>query len=423
MSRPRKALWESHDRSVYVKQHADGFLVVTTGEARRESYRVRLDDAMELARSIAAAPSAGADMTFFELALDYYAHGLPVWDRTTDQVAMSPDTLEDRKARTRNHYADVGNLPLSELPRHFIGDAVNKIRSRQGGKSKSLQDKVRLEGLAIVRWGVANGLLPPGHDYVGPLRLVKKQKINDTQLVGRHRRPLPSHRTVHQMARAAAVHTGKGYMRLFFWLLAYLGPREGDLCALEVGEVTVDTRVRVHFTKKVVWRTGKGTIVEHYTKGYEHRSVVVPRILERPLLARVEEVRAAGGTVLFARWSRRLPYSPYIDYSALKEVFVRCGAEVGWAVVSWSTPARHTGADGRIRTYKPRAQSLEFTIHDLRAFAASAMYEARRGISLRGMGMSLQATARQLGDNPETVKRHYLGIIEGNSVILDREVP
>lgn len=42
---------------------------------------------------------------------------------------------------------------------------------------------------------------------------------------------------------------------------------------------------------------------------------------------------------------------------------------------------------------------------------------------LRGMGMSVHAIARQLGDIPETVKRHYLGIIEGSDEIFDREVP
>ena len=53
------------------------------------------------------------------------------------------------------------------------------------------------------------------------------------------------------------------------------------------------------------------------------------------------------------------------------------------------------------------------------------MYAPRSArIPLHDMGMSLDAVACQNGDLKETVKRHYVGIIDsGTAAVLDREVP
>lgn len=107
----------------------------------------------------------------------------------------------------------------------------------------------------------------------------------------------------------------------------------------------------------------------------------------------------------------------------LRGIFLRCGGRVGWEVLTRSEGRTFTAADGLTRNHPGKAQPLEDSLHTLRTFAASAMYEPRRGVVLRGMGMSVHAIARQLGDIPETVKCHYLGIIEGSGEILDREVP
>ena len=149
----------------------------------------------------------------------------------------------------------------------------------------------------------------------------------------------------------------------------------------------------------------------------------MPRVLESAVLARVEEVRSSGGSILFPSWTTRTHTERVIDYSALRGLFLRCGERVGWEVLTRSEARSYTAADGRTRNYSGKAQSLEHSLHTLRAFAASSMYEPRRGMVLRGMGMSVHAIARQLGDIPETVKRHYLGIIEGSGELLDREVP
>jgi len=371
----------------------------------------------------AAATSAGParEVTFFELALDYLANGTTVWNDGGETVALCADTIEDRKGRLRNHFADVGQLPLSLLPDHFIGDAVKRLRVKK--RSSSLQDKVRTEAEAVMRWGVAQGLVPAGHDWVGPLRKVKKKAVDSSKVIGRVVPALPSHRSVHALARLAAEDTGATYMRLFFWLLAYIGFREGELCALTVEDVEQADRLRIHVRRKAIWRTGLQTIVEEYAKGYTHRTVVVPRVLESAVLARVEEVRSSGGSILFPSWTTRTHTERVIDYSALRGLFLRCGERVGWEVLTRSEARSYTAADGRTRNYSGKAQSLEHSLHTLRAFAASSMYEPRRGMVLRGMGMSVHAIARQLGDIPETVKRHYLGIIEGSGELLDREVP
>jgi len=166
MARPRKALWESADKAVYITQHRRGFLVVDTRDGRIERLRVSLDDALATAAATSAGPAR--EVTFFELALDYLANGTTVWNDGGETVALCADTIEDRKGRLRNHFADVGQLPLSLLPEHFIGDAVKRLRVKK--RSSSLQDKVRTEAEAVMRWGVAQGLVPAGHDWVGPLR-------------------------------------------------------------------------------------------------------------------------------------------------------------------------------------------------------------------------------------------------------------
>lgn len=419
MARPRKALWESPDKQIYITQHRRGFLVVDTRDGRTERLRSSLDEALKTAR--ASSTGTPREVTFFELALDYLANGTTVWNDTQGSVALCIDTIEDRKARLRNHYADVGSLPISQLPPHFIGDSVKRLRTQ--GRSKSLQDKVRTEALAVMQWGASLGLVSSTHDWVGPLRKVKKKQVDSSKVIGRNVRQLPSHRTVHELARMAARESNAPHMKLFFWMLAYMGFREGELCAVTIGDVEVGKRLRIHVRRKAIWRSGHGTIVEDYAKGYTQRTVVVPRILEAAVLARTKEVRAANGTLLFPSWTPSYRTEQVIDYSALRALFLRCGEQVGWKVLTRSRSRSYTGSDGRTRNYPGKAQSLEYTIHDLRAFAASTMYEPRHGMSLRGMGMSIHAVARQLGDSPETVKRHYLGIVDGNAAILEREVP
>lgn len=419
MPRPRKALWESSDKAVYITQHSRGFLIVDTRGTRTERFRASLHDAMEVAVATSTGPVG--EITFFELALDYLANGTPVWNDGSDNVAWCVDTIEDRKARLRNHYGDVGQLPLSQLPEHFIGDAVKRLRAKK--LSKSLQDKVRTEALAVMRWGAAHGHVPADHDWVGPLRPVKRGGVDTSRVIGRFPRSLPSHRDVHRLARLAAHDSGAPYMRLFFWMLAYIGFREGELCALTVDDLEQADRLRIHVRRKAIWRSGLGTVVEPFTKGFSSRTVVVPRLLENSVIQRVEEVREAGGQLLFPRWGVRVRKESVIDYSSLRALFLRCGQECGWQVVTRSASRSYVGADGRPRHYPGKPQSLEYTIHSLRAFAASSMYEPKRGLSLRGMGMSIHAVARQLGDVPETVKQHYLGIIDGSGEVLEREVP
>jgi len=421
MGRPRQALWESPDKAIYIKAAKGAFVVVDTRGIRREAQRSSFAHAVKFAEQIGGAPPPGAEPTFFELALDYFERGLPVWDDGSG-VALSEGTIEDRKGIIRNHYAFVGNLPLSQIPNDVLRVAVDRIRRRPDKKSKSLQDKVLGVGKAVLRYGRQTGAIPADRAFPEPIQRVKTAKVDQRDFVGRVMRPLPSNRSVHRFARLSAARSGAPYMRLFWWLAAYIGFREGELCALAADDVTVGTRVRISVTKKAIYRRGRGDVIEPYAKGREHRTVTVPRLLERPLLARVAEVRAAGGSLLFPSWTPGRGERP-ITYTTLKDHFVTVGAEAGWKVINRSTPQQYTAADGRTRTYRGRPSSLEYTIHDLRAFAATSMYDAHHGISLRGMNMSLKAVAAQLGDNPEVVKSTYLGIREGNAVLLDSEVP
>lgn len=419
MGRRRNALWESPDTLVYIARHRRGFLVVDTRGVRTEKFRATLDDARRLADQLTVNPTD--EPTFFDLALDYLENGTTVWHDGDEEVALTVNTVEDRKARLRNHFGEIGARPLSELPTHFIGDTVRRLRI--AGRSKSLQDKVRTEALAVMKWGAARGLVPVDHDWVGPLRSVRTRRVDNTKLIGRFMRPLPRHRDIHRLAKLAARQTGAPYMRLFFWLLAYVGFREGELCAVRIDDVDIDTRVRIHVRRKAVWRSGSGVVIEDYAKGYVQRTVVVPRLLEAAVITRTREVRQAGGTLLFPKWGATRRTDEVIDYSGLRELFLRCGEQIGWTVLTRSATRTYTGADGRTRVYAGKPQSLEYSLHDLRAFAASRMHEPRRGLSLRGMGMTVHAVARQLGDHPETVKRHYLGIIDGAGDLLEREVP
>lgn len=172
-----------------------------------------------------------------------------------------------------------------------------------------------------------------GHDWGGPLRKVKKT-VDSSKGFGRVVPALPSHRSVHALARLAAEDAGANYMRSFFWLLAYIGFREGELCALTVEDVEQANRLRIHVRRKAIWRTGLQTIVEECAKGYTHHTVVVPRVLERAVLARVEEVLSSGGSILFPSWTTRFHTERVSGYSAPRGLFLRCGNKVGWEVLT-----------------------------------------------------------------------------------------
>lgn len=425
MPRPRNALWESTCGGVYVSQHAKGFRIVDIRYERRQMQRTTLDAALVLARSLAGQAAEGAVITFFELAVDFLKYGLTEWDDGSGQ-AISPRAKDDMTGRIRNHYGFCGNTPLSELPADVLDQAVKRAVARPDGAGASLRSKIHNDGHRILRYGKQKGLIPHDRHFTALTKNVRKKKLNDANYKGRALRPLPSHREVHALARTSAALADAAYMRLFWWLMAYIAFREGELCALKVENVVVDGRVRINVEGTVVTETGNGTFIQPYAKGYERRTVTVPRILEGPLLARVAEVRAAGGSLLFPMWKTgHKKREGLISYSTLRGNFLEAGETIGWEVKSRSGVRIYVDANGKRRRYASKPQSLEYTIHDLRAFGATAMYAPRSaGIVLRGMGMSLDAVASQLGDLKETVKRHYLGIIDsGTSAVLDREVP
>jgi integrase len=422
MGRPRtQTLWSSPDDQVYVRAKGTGFLVVDTRGTRRETFRTDLSEAIQHAQTISGtAVTAAREMTFFELAIDYFENALPIWDTAPDTVAQQPRTVEYNKSLIRTKFAKFGNTPLSQLPFDLIAQVIADVQSSDH-RSKSLQDKVKGLGHRVLAYGQATGVIDGTRVFINPLREVKDGNVRAAGFSGRVRPKLPSHGEVRQFARTAGRVTQAPYMRLFWWLAFYVGFREGELCALRVVDVVHSRRVNVHVVRKV-GRGDGGPVIEHFAKGYANRTVTIPRVLEGPLLARVAEVKAAGGTLLFpacdSRYTEKL-----ISYGSLRAHFLKVAAEVGWKPKGWRKAATYTVSSGATKRYKATPSSVEYTIHDARAFAATAMYDPRSGFSLRGMGMSIEAIAKQLGDLPETVRRHYLGFIGDSDAMLDHAVP
>ncbi len=236
---------------------------------------------------------------------------------------------------------------------------------------------------------------------------------------------LPSLRGVLHFARAFAEHTGRPDLRLFWWIAFLVGPRIGELCALTPADVfRRDGRTWLSFTKKVAPAAdGKPERIEHHTKGYEKRDVVVPRFLARAVWRQREQAIAAGTAYLFAPWSKRTRRA-WISPSTVHDTWVTVGASIGWEVKSWTKEADYPHRNrGTTVAHKARPQSLVYHPHNARAFAATTMHAERRGLAVYGMGMSVHAIAKQLGDKPETVRAHYLGIIEEADTYLARVVP
>ena len=112
MGRPRKAVWESADKAVYIKRHKGGYLVVDTRGEHRGVLRRSLDEALDIAHALEGVAPRQAEMTFFELAALYFEEGLPRWDKSRT-TALTSNVIEDRKSRVRRLYAFAGSTPLS----------------------------------------------------------------------------------------------------------------------------------------------------------------------------------------------------------------------------------------------------------------------------------------------------------------------
>lgn len=431
MARPRTGVvWDEHPAHlVYVKQRKAGYSVFDLrGEGRpRERTRRSLDEAIDLARALAAEDVVG-EMTLAELALDYFRHGAPVWEGT-EELAWSEDWAEDQKGYVRTWYSRYARTRAGELPEDFIAETVE--RARRAGRSKSLQDKLAGFGHKLVNHGKAIGQIPRDRAFARPRRAVRQKKARRRgQALTVQHHTLPSHRQVQRFARAFAGDTGLPHLRLFWWLAFYMGFRVGELVALTVDDVFARKgRVMVAVVKKVRNSRSRGLVLEHYAKGYLHRDVVVPRLLERPLLARVAAVRADGGTLLFPSWATlgAGPAGPrasegWLNPDSLHKRFVKVGASIGWQVKATTAATVYRARTGEQKYYRAKPSSLEFRPHTARAFAASAMHAEARGMSLRGMAMSVSAIAKQLGDLPETVRAHYLGQIEDDDDYLPRVV-
>jgi integrase len=412
MGRPRQQpLWESDDKKIYIKRRKGGFGIFDTrtgSEFSRRSFEHAVACAIQLQHR--------GDLTFMDLALDYFSNGMPIEEGTENEPGLSEGWIEDQKGLVRNWYRDVLGVQVSNLPLDFIAVAEKKTRS--ANRSKSHQDKVAGVGLRIVEHGKALGVIPGERQF---RRLSQKLRSKQGKRRGQShkvvKRKLPSHRQAHQFARGFAAHVERPYMRLFWWLAFYMGFREGEPCALEVEDLTeVSGRIFTEVNKKVARRRSGPVCLEPYAKGYEHRTVVVPSLLVRPLLARVAEVKSGGGTLLFPSWSKAgpgpAPGERWINYNALYRTWIAVGVRAGWEVKSWQPVRQYVDSNGRASRYKEKVSSLFWHPHDARAFAATAMCGARRGLSLRGMDMSIKAIAAQLGDAPETVRAHYLGVID-----------
>ena len=81
------------------------------------------------------------------------------------------------------------------------------------------------------------------------------------------------------------------------------------------------------------------------------------------------------------------------------------------------------GTDGTLGRYERKPSSLVYHPHDARAFAATNMYHERRGLASHGMGMTIKTIAKQLGDNEDVVRAHYLGLIDSDSDDIYAVIP
>jgi len=424
MGRPRKSLWESPAGDVRILASKRGYLMIDErGPKSVETRRKDLADLMAIAlqRATEEVPHE-REWTFFDLAGDYFDRGMKVC--ADKSRACSSGWYEDSKGRVRGKYLSVGNTPLSKLPDDFIAKAAMAVRNDPVHNSLSLEIKTIGVGQRIIEYGKQIGRAPRDRIFHGPIqrRVARKTRRDGQRLTVQHH-DLPSHGSVHRFAKRFAVHVEAPWMRLFWWLAFYIAFRQGELCALETVDVVErHGRLCIEVVKKVITdATTKEVLIEPYAKGYKHRTVVVPRLLEGPLRARVAEVERSGGRLLFPAWGKGC-VERHIDYDTLKNAFVVVGHAHGWEVKKYRKVETYTIASGKLRTAKLRASSLVYTIHDARAFGATAMHHARGGMSLRGMGMRVSKIAEQLGDTEETVKAHYLGIIDDEEAIHDREV-
>jgi integrase len=422
MARPRKSLWESPDGTIRIRASKGGFLLIDdNGPKPTETRRKELDQLIAIGlKRVSAGPIK--EMTLFELGADYFANGMPV-DENRERACGS-GWFEDDKGRLRNHYRKFGGTVLSELPGDFIGQVAMAIRKHPTHHSLSLEQKTIGLGQRVLEHGRKIGKIPQAAHFSGPTqKRVDRAPTRDGQTHKVQRHDLPGHREVHRFARMFAIHHDAPWMRLFWWLSFYIGFRQGELCALETGDVRfAHGRWCIEVVKKVITdATTKETIIEPYAKGRKHRTVVVPRLLVGPLRRRVAEVEAAGGTLLFPAWGPG-GADKYITYDKLKNAFVAVGELNGWEVRTYRGQEKHIKSDGQVTLPALRPSALVYTIHSARAFAATAMYQPRSGMSLRGMEMRVRKIAEQLGDTEETVRAHYLGVIDDEDSIKERAV-
>ena len=427
MARPRSddVLWSSSDGGVYVRPRGGSFSVFDArGGRRRETARRDLGDAIDHARRIAGEPPPKPRVpTLAEIADHYFVHGVPIW-HDTGEPALSAGWLDSLRALVRNWYGPWLSTRVDELPGDFITRA--ELAARAAGCGLSTQSKVAGAGRRLVEYAKALGHIPADARFPRPLQRVRERKVRrkGQQRTVKHH-DLPSLAEVLRFARAFAEHTGRPDLRLFWWVAFFMGPRSGELCALQPGDlIRRDGRTWLSITRKVARRTRTlPERIEPYTKGYEHRDVVVPRFLEGSLWAQRELAVANGWEHLFAPWSRRVRH-PWISLATLHDTWVTVGADIGWEVVTWTREGTYPQrARGTQVTYRPRPCSLEYNPHRARAFAATIMHAERRGLAVYGMGMSVEAIAKQLGDIPDTVRAHYLGIIADADTYLARVVP
>lgn len=423
--RSEDVLWSNQAGDVYVRPCRGAYSVFDTrGPRRLELSRGNADDAIGLARSIAAEPARALRVpTLAELAADYFERGVPLWNET-HETALDPEWVEQMKGLLRNYYTEFLWTPVDELPSDFIARAETLSRARE--RSVSHQNKTVGVGHRLVEYARALGLIPWEATYprlIQRTRDLRPHRKGQGHTVKKHN--LPSLREVLLFSRAFGVHTGRRDLRRFWWIAFFIGLRAAELCALRPDDIFEQrSRTRIRIDKKIARAVGDlPERIEPYTKGYEHREVVVPGFLERSLRAQRDLAIANGWEHLFAPW-RRGANHPWISLGSVHDAWVTVGAAIGWEVATWTEEKAHPQQRrNRTVTYKPRPRSLVYTPHNARAFAATTMHQELHAHPVHGMGMQVEAIARQLGDTPETVRAHYLGIIEDSDTYLDRVVP
>jgi integrase len=431
--RPRKdgVLWTDATGKTYIRARRGEYSIYDgRGAERTETTRRDLGDALDIARHLAGqapreprVPRLPRVPTLAEVAADFFERGLPVW-ADDGEIARAPKTVEQLRSIVRNWFTEFLFIPVNKLPEDFIARAELAARARK--RSVGLQNKIAGMGKRLVKFAQHLGYIAPDAQFRRPLqRVVEKKVKRKGQELKVMNHDLPSLRSVLHFARAFAEHTGRRDLRLFWWIAFFVGPRIGELCALTPTDVVRrDGRTWLSFTKKVAPAAdGKPERIEHHTKGYERRDVVVPRFLESAVWRQRDHAIAAGWSYLFAPWSKRIR-RPWISQSTIHDVWVTVGASIGWEINTRTKQADYPHrARGTVVQHKARVQSLVYHPHNARAFAATTMHAERRGLAVHGMGMSVHAIARQLGDKPETVRAHYLGIIDEADTYLARVVP